>query len=165
MMGMMFDGYLKVFIEPGADEMKKRSCFSAILSLAFVLSGFASTPDKMDQLTGLPVYPGTYMSVAIPRATFCKSTIESVMYMVNDAKAEAVAQWYSARLNGFQRYHSNGNGRSQDTFFKPDGTVEVTVTGVPRNTGDLYSISFGRFQPPLPKRQMETFNQDKPSCN
>jgi hypothetical protein len=91
--------------------------------------------------------------------------MQSVMYMVNDAKAEAVAQWYSARLNGFQKYHSNGNGRSQDTFFKPDGTVEVTVTGVPGNTGDLYSISFGRFQPPLTKRQMETFNQDKPSCN
>src|ERR1700722_12400801 len=144
MTGMMFDGYSKVLIEPGADEMKTRSCFSAILSLAFVLSGSASAPDKMDQLTGLPVYPGTYMSVAIPRATFCKSAIESVMYMVNDAKVQVVTQWYTTRLNGFQKYHSNGNGRSQDTFFKADGSVEVTVTGVSRNTDELYSISFGR---------------------
>lgn len=145
--------------------MKKRSCFAAVLSLAFVLSGFASAPDKVDQLTGLPVYPGTYMSQAIPSGMFCKSTMRSVMYMVNDAKAEVVAQWYSARLKDFQRYHSNGNGRPQDTLFKPDGTVEVTVTGVPRAGGDLYSISFGRFQPQLTKPQMATFNQDKPSCN
>lgn len=145
--------------------MKKRSCFATILSLAFALSGFANTTDKMDQLTGLPVYPGTYMSQALPSNTFCKSTIRSVMYMVNDAKVETVTQWYTTRLTGFQRYHSNGNGRSQDTFFKPDGTVQVTVTGVPGNSGDLFAISFGRFQPPLTKRQMETFNQDKPSCN
>ena len=145
--------------------MKNRSCLTAALSLAFVLSGFASTTDKIDELTGLPVYPGTYMSQALPHAAFCKSATQSVMYMVADAKVEAVTQWYAARLKDFQRYHSNGNGRSQDTFFKPDGTVEITVTGVPGNSGDLYAISFGRFQPPLTKPQMATFNQDKPSCN
>jgi len=68
-------------------------------------------------------------------------------------------------LKGFQAFHSHGDNRSQDTLFKPDGTVEVTLTGVPGNSGDLFAISFRRFQPPLSKRQMETFNQDKPSCN
>jgi hypothetical protein len=144
--------------------MKKHSCFATIISLAFVLSGFATTTDKMDQLTGLPVYPGTYMSQALPHAIFCKSATQSVMYMAADAKVETVTQWYTTRLTGFQRYHSNGNGRSQDTFFKPDGTVEVTVTGVPGNSGDLFAISFGRFQPALTKPQMTTLNLDKPSC-
>jgi hypothetical protein len=66
--------------------MKKRSCFAVTLSLVFVLSGFASAPDKIDQLTGLPVYPGTYMSQALPRGTFCKSATQSFMYMVADVK-------------------------------------------------------------------------------
>jgi hypothetical protein len=145
--------------------MKQRSCYATIISLAFILTGFAATADKMDQLTGLPVYPGTYMSQALPHAIFCKSATQSVMYMVADAKVETVVQWYTVRLKNFQRYHSNGDGRSQETIFKPDGTVEVTVTGVPGNSGDVYAISFGRFQPALTKPQMETFNHDKPSCN
>ena len=145
--------------------MKKRSCFATIIALAFVLSGFAAAPDKIDQLTGLPVYPGTYMSQALPRGTFCKSTTQTVMYMVADVKVDAVLQWYTKRLKDFQRYHSHADNRSQDTFFKPDGTVAVTATGVPGNSGDLFAISFVRLQPPFTKRQMETFNQDKPSCN
>lgn len=145
--------------------MKKRSWFAATLTLAFVLSSFASATDKIDKLTGLPVYPGTYMSQALPSGAFCKSATQSVMYMVADVKVDTVMQWYSARLKDFQKYHSHGDNRSQDTLFKPDGTVEVTATGVPGNSGDLFAISFGRFQPPLTKRQMETFNQDKPSCN
>jgi hypothetical protein len=152
-------------IAQGVDEMKKRSCFATILGLAFVLSGFAAAPDKIDQLTGLPVYPGTYMSQALPRGTFCKSATQSVMYMVADVKVDAVVQWYTTRLKNFQRYHSHGDNRSQDTLFKPDGTVAVTATGVPGNSGDLFAISFVRFQPPLTKPQIETFNQDKPSCN
>lgn len=85
------------------------------------------------------------MSQALPHATFCKSATESVMYMVSDVKLEVVTQWYSTRLKGFQKYHSSGDGRPQNTFFKPDGTVDVTVTGVPGNSGELFAISFGRF--------------------
>lgn len=144
--------------------MKNRSFFGATLSLAFVLSGFASAPDKIDQLTSLPIYPGTYMSQPLPHATFCKSATQSVMYMVNDVKVEAVTQWYAARLKEFPRYHSN-NDRSRDSFFQPDGTVDVTVTGVPGNSGNLFAISFDRFQPPLTKPQMASFNTDKPSCD
>jgi hypothetical protein len=104
------------------------------------------------------------MPQPLAHATFCKSATQSVMYRVANVKAEAVTQWYTTRLKEFPRYHSN-NGRSRDSFFQPDGTVEVTVTGVPGNSGALFAISFDRFQPPLTKRQMETFNQDKPSCN
>ncbi len=95
--------------------MKTRSCFATILGLAFALSGYAAAPDKIDQLTGLPVYPGTYMSHALPRATFCKSTTQTVMYMVADVKVDTVLQWYATRLKDFQRYHSHGDNRSQDT--------------------------------------------------
>ena len=144
--------------------MKNRSCFAATLSLLFVLSAFAGTADKIDQLTGLPVYPGTNMPQPLGRATFCKSATQSVMYTVVSAKVEAVTQWYTARLKEFPRYHSD-NGRSRDSFFKPDGTVDITITGVPGKSGDLFAISFDRFQPPLTKRQMETFIQGQPSCN
>src|SRR5271156_5825787 len=140
--------------------MKTRSCATAAISLAFVLlalvfSGFAGTTDKIDELTGLPVYPGTQMPQPLAHATFCKSATQSVMYRVAGVKVEAVTEWYTTRLKEFPRYHSN-NGRSRDSFFQPDGTVDVTVTGVPGNSGNLFAISFDRFQPPLTKREMET---------
>ena len=129
----------------------------------FVFGTETADGSTKDPVTGLPVYPGVKDSDPLPKATVCKSQMEGDFYIVDGYKVDAVADWYSKELAGFKKYHAIADGRSQDTFFNSDGTQEVTVTGRPGGP-DVYSISYGRFQPGLSASQMATFNTGKQVC-
>jgi hypothetical protein len=133
---------------------------SLLLIAAIVGTGLVSDPT--DALTGLPLYPGVSggPDAPLPEAKVCQSTMVGDFYSfynMKGAKVDGVTQWYASHLAGFHKYHAGGK-RTQDTFFNQSGTLEVTVTGKGDGTDDVYSISYGRFEPGLSPRQMATFN-------
>jgi hypothetical protein len=147
-------------------KLKKpmKPLFLAVMTCAAVLTFVANAGcSTNDPLTELPLYPGVTDSNPLPKATVCKSQMQGDFYMVRGNKVDTVTDWYAKHLNGFKKYHAMTGSRSQDTFFNSDGTQEVTVTGTPDST-DVYSISYGRFQPGLPASQIPVFNIGKQVC-
>jgi len=134
-----------------------------VTASVLVFGADAANSSAKDPVTGLPVYPGIKDPDPLPKAMVCKSQMEGDFYIVDGYKVDAVADWYSKELAGFKKYHAIADGRSQDTFFNSEGTQEVTVTGRPGGP-DVYSISYGRFQPGLSASQMATFNTGKQVC-
>ena len=155
--------------------MRKTTVAAALLALAMTLT--ASGGPKLltsDPLTGLPLYPATDSRLhlgneptVLPESTVCKSKMQADFYSVYDSKVDATIAWYSAHLPGFKKTHAYAANRSQDTFYKPDGTLVVSVTGSPGKDGentDAYSVVYVRFQPGLSERAVITLNQQKVVC-
>jgi hypothetical protein len=88
-------------------------------------------------------------------------------YSVYDSKVNATLAWYDAHLPGFKKTHAYAASRSQDTFYKTDGTVLVSVTGSPGKEGenmDTYSVLYARLQPGLPGKTIVALNQQRVVC-
>ncbi|HTR25366.1 MAG TPA: hypothetical protein VMI10_15395 [Terriglobales bacterium] len=127
-----------------------------------------------DPMTGLPLYPATASRLhlgndptVLPDSMVCKSKMQADFYSVYDSKVSAVLTWYSARLSGFKKTHAYAANRSQDTFYKSDGTMAVSVTGGPGKDGEdtpAYSVVYSRFNPGLSERVVITLNQQKVVC-
>jgi hypothetical protein len=66
--------------------------------------------------------------------------------------------------SGTYAYAAN---RWQDTFYNPEGTLAVSVTGssgkADENT-ETYSVVYARFQPGLPEKAVISLNQQKVVC-
>jgi hypothetical protein len=93
--------------------------------------------------------------------------MQADFYSVYDSKVNATLAWYNAHLPGFQKPHAYAANRSQDTFYKADGTELVSVTGSPGKEGedaDTYSVLYARFQPGLSEKTIVTLNQQKVVC-
>lgn len=135
------------------------------LLLITIMSGSAClfAASTNDPVTRLPVYPGVTDPDPLPRATVCRKAMEGDFYIVMGQKVDAVVDWYAKHLAGFKKYHAVTDHRSQDTFFNSDGTQEVTVTGNPNNT-EVFSISYGRFEPGLAEPERASFNTGKQLC-
>jgi hypothetical protein len=133
----------------------------AIVTVAF--NGAAAAPTN-DPLTGLPVYPGVTGSNSLPQSGFCGKQMQKDFYIVMGNKVDVVTKWYVGHLPGYRKYHAVIDGRSQDTFFSPDGSAEVTVTGT-RAGPAVYSISYGRFQPGLTTRETVSFSRSRKGCD
>ena len=131
-----------------------------LISAACILAGAASTNDAV---TGLPVYPGVTDPDPLPKARVSRKAMQGEFYMVMAQKVDVVVDWYARHLAGFKKYHAMTDHRSQDTFFNSDGTQEVTVTGSPNST-EVFSISYGRFQPGLSEPERASFNTGKQVC-
>jgi hypothetical protein len=76
--------------------------------------------------------------------------MQTDFYTIYDSKVDATLVWYSAHLPGFKKTHAYAANRSQDTFYNPEGTLAVSVTGssgkADENT-ETYSVVYSRFQP------------------
>lgn len=147
----------------------------AMLLLSFAL--FARGGTKLltaDPLTGLPVYPATDSRLhlgneptRLPESNVCRSKMQADFYSVYDSKVITTLTWYSSHLPGFKKTHAYAANRSQDTFYRADGTMIVSVTGsvgkVGENT-DTYSVVYSRFQPRLSEKTIVSLNQQKVVC-
>jgi len=133
----------------------------AILTIAF---NFANAASINDALTGLPVYPGVTDASPLPDSDFCGKQMQKDFYIIMGGKIDVVTRWYAIHLAGYHKYHVVTDGRSQDTFFSPDGSTEVTVTGSKAGSA-VYSISYGRFQPGLTTREGILFSQSRKTCD
>jgi hypothetical protein len=127
----------------------------AIFTVAF---NGANATTTNDPLTGLPVYPGVTDSNPLPQPDFCGKQMQKDFYIVMRNKVDVVTKWYVGRLPGYCKYHAVTDDRSQDAFFSPNGSAEVTVTGT-RAGSAVYSISYGRFQPGLATREIISSSQ------
>jgi hypothetical protein len=123
-----------------------------------------------DPLTQLPLYPATDSRLhptRLPESTVCGSKMRADFYTVYDSKVDVTLGWYSAHLPGFKRTHAYAANRSQDTFYNPQATLAVSVTGssgkADENT-ETYSVVYTRFQPALTEKAIISLNQQKVVC-
>jgi hypothetical protein len=137
----------------------------AMGGLTLALGNGTADAATSDSLTGLPLYPGAPFTMKLPNSTFCGVALQGTMYMP-DGKIATIERWYAAHLSGFHFYHAvDGSERTQDEFAKPDGTVAINITGDPKNSPDIYAISYAKFARPLSPAAMATLNQRTVKCN
>ena len=158
--------------------MRTISClggFVATLILTFVLTAWGGTKLlTSDPLTRLPLHPATDSRLhlgneptQLPESQVCKSKMQIDFYSVYDSKLSATLAWYDAHLPGFKKTHAYAANRSQDTYYKTDGTLIVSVTGSPGKEGentDTYSVLYARLQPGLPEKAIVALNQQRVVC-
>ena len=147
--------------------------------LGFVLLGLTlSAPAgnktlTQDPLTGQPIVPspdrlhlGSEPTV-LPDTKICKSNAKMDFYSPNGIQVNATVAWYAARLTGFKKTHGSHDKRSQDTFYKPDGTMIVSITGEPGTDGqdgDVHGIVYGKFEPALAEKTIIGMNTQGIVC-
>lgn len=142
-----------------------------VLWLSLMAGGATLTSDP---LTGLPLHPATDSRLhlgneptRLPASTVCGSTMRADFYPVFDETQGAMVSWYAARLRGFRRTHAYAASRFQDTFYNADGTIIVSVTGVPAGRGvnaETYSILYARLEPGLPEKVIVSLNRQRVVC-
>ena len=156
-------------------NMKPSMILAVVLVFCFAVIGGGTTKLlREDPLTNLPLYPATDSRLhlgneptRLPESNVCGSKMQVDFYNVYDSKVDATLGWYGAHLAGFKRTHAYAANRSQDTFYNPEGTFAVSVTGssgkADENT-ETYSVVYTRFQPALPEKAIVGLNQQKVIC-
>lgn len=144
-----------------------------ILNFVFTATGGTKLLTT-DPLTGLPLIPATDSRLhlgneptQLPESRVCKSKMQVDFYSVFDSKLNATLTWYDAHLPGFKKTHAYAANRSQDTYYKADGTMIVSVSGSPGKEGentDTYSVLYGRLQPGLSEKTIVSLNQQNVVC-
>jgi hypothetical protein len=158
--------------------MRAPACLAGVV-VVFVMScvftaGGGTKLLTTDPLTGLPLHPATDSRLhlgneptRLPESQVCKSKMQVDFYSIYDSKVSATLAWYDAHLPGFKKTHAHAASRSQDTFYKTDGTVLVSVTGSPGKEGenmDTYSVLYARLQPGLDEKTIVALNQQRVVC-
>lgn len=137
--------------------------------LAFSFSALAgSAPATTDALTKLPLISSADSLMQLPDTQMCKSKMQTDFYSMKSGKLNATIAWYTAHLSGFHKTHAYGVDRSQDTFYNADGTVIVSISGVPGKNGedvDVHSIIYARIQPGLSEKEIVGVNAGHLVCN
>lgn len=148
-----------------------------LLTLGLTFTGAGSAGPKLltsDPLTGLPLYPATDSRLhlgneptRLPESTVCQSKMQADFYSVYNSKVDATLAWYNAHLPGFKKTHAYAANRSQDTYYKRDNTIMISVTGSAGKEGentDTYSVTYARFRPALSEKSIISLNQQKLTC-
>ena len=127
-----------------------------------------------DPLTGLPLIPWPDRlqlgnpPQKLPQTNMCKSVMQMDFYSPNGIQVGATIAWYAAHLTGFKKTHAYVNGRSQDLFYKPDGSMFVSVTGSPTPGDGMDSETFGlvyaTLQPSISEKTIIGMNSQKIVC-
>ena len=156
-------------------NMKPSIRLAIVLVCCFVLiAGGNPKLLTVDPLTNLPLYPATDSRLhlgneptRLPESNVCGSKMQADFYTVYDSKVNITLGWYGAHLQGFKRTRAYAGNRSQDTFYNPDGTLAVSVTGSSGKADEdteTYSVVYHRFQPGLPEKAIISLNQQKLIC-
>jgi hypothetical protein len=148
--------------------MQRHLTFVLGMSCGLVLAGVSHAADRLEPVTGLPVFPQvTDFDKMDKLQHYCATTVQLNDAIVSSStKVPAVVSWYMANLSGAKHYQVKVGGdsnRTQDTFFLPDGLREVTITGTPGSDA-VYAITYGRFGSALSAKEMAGFNTGKQTC-
>lgn len=154
--------------------MKRSSLLLALALLGLTVSAPAANKTLTeDPLTGLPIIPtpdrphlGNAPTV-LPDTEICNSNAKMNLYPTIGLQVDATVVWYTEKLPGFKRTHAWASGRSQDTFYKPDGTVMVSITGKPAANGqntDVYALIYGKFAPAISEKAIIGMNTQNVVC-
>ncbi len=133
-------------------------------ALVFTVPAFAAGSAN-DPISGLPLAPGMMPGNSPLSITICGKPAQANQYPLI-FKLEKVADdiaWYKAHLPGYHMVHAFWDDRSQDTFFSPDGTKGVNITGTPKSD-KTFSVMYIVVKAPLTEHQWMVFSPSNASC-
>ena len=133
-------------------------------ALVFTVPAFAAGSAN-DPVSGLPLAPGMTPSNSPLSITICGKPAQANQYSLifgSDTVPADIA-WYKAHLPGYHMVHAFWDNRSQDTFFSPDGTKGVNITGTPKSD-KAFSVMYIVVKTPLTEHQWTVFSPSNPSC-
>ncbi len=140
---------------------KSLSFLIAISALALAVPAFAGSAN--DPVSGLPLAPGMNPSNDPLSITICGKPAQANQYMSRNDTVAANIAWYKAHLPGYHMAHAFWDDRSQDTFFSPDGTKGVNITGTPKSDR-VFSVMYLSLKTGLTEHQWMVFSPSNPSC-
>jgi opacity protein-like surface antigen len=133
----------------------------AISVLALAAPAFAGSAN--DPVSGLPLAPGMTPSNDALSITICGKPAQANQYLdAPDTVPTAIAR-YKAHLPGYHMVHAVWSDRSQDTFFSPDGTKGVNITGTPKSDR-VFSVMYLSLKTGITEHQWMAFSPSNPSC-
>jgi hypothetical protein len=132
----------------------------AISVLALAMPAFAGSAN--DPVSGLPLPPGVTASNDPLSITICGKPAQANQVFSRAAVADDIA-WFKAHLPGYHLVHAFWDGRSQDTFFSPDGTKGVNITGTPKSD-KVFSLMYLSLKTGLTEHQWTVFSPSNPTC-
>ena len=147
--------------------------FVLVLAGPILAASAANKTLVSDPLTGLPIvsWPDRLNlgnePTKLPGTKVCKSEMQSDFYSPNGINVAASVAWYASKLSGFKKAHGYANQRSQDTFYKSDGTAIVSITGSRGNDGEdteVQGIVYATFQPALSEKAIVGMSTQKIVC-
>ena len=133
----------------------------AISVLALAMPAFAGSAN--DPVSGLPLAPGMTPSNDPLSITICHKPAQANQYISRNDTVAADIAWYKAHLPGYHMVHAFWDNRSQDTFFSPDGTKGVNITGTPKSDR-VFSVMYLSLKTGLTEHQWTVFSPSNPSC-
>ena len=144
--------------------MKAYLLAAAALVLSLTMPTLAAVPAN-DPVSGLPLAPGMTPSNDPLSITICGKPAEANQYplIFGSDTVPAEIAWYKAHLPGYHMVHAFWDNRSQDTFFSPDGTKGVNITGTPKSD-KAFSVMYIVVKTPLTEHQWMAFSPSNPSC-
>ena len=142
--------------------MKSLLLAAVALSLSITAPAFAAGPAN-DPVSGLPLAPGMTPSNDAMSITICGKPAQANQYMPARHTVAADIAWYKAQLPGYHMVHAFWSDRSQDTFFSPDGTKGVNITGTPKSD-KVFSVMYLSLKTGLTEHQWMVFSPSNPSC-
>ena len=132
-----------------------------IVGLSFAVPARAAGPAN-DPVTGLPL-PGLSPENKPMSVFICKKQAKIDLYYPGGHTVAGDLAWYTAHLPGYRKVHMFWDKRSQDSFYSPDGTKGVSITGNP--IGDeVHGISYIAIQPGLTPHEITAFSPSNLSC-
>lgn len=132
----------------------------AISTLVLAVPAFAGSTN--DPVSGLPLPPGLTPSNDALSISICKTPAQANQYFVHDTVAAEIA-WFKAHLPGYHMVHAVWSDRSQDTFFSPDGTKGLDITGTPKSDR-VFSLMYLSLKTGITEHQWAAFSPSNPSC-
>jgi len=94
--------------------------------------------------------------------TACRKQGQGNQYSLRDTVTAGI-DWYKAHLPGFRLYHAMWDDRSQDTFWSPDGTKGVNITGIPKSDR-IFSVMYLQMKSGLTDHERAVFSPSNPTC-
>ena len=142
-------------------RMKSSLLAVVAMVLCLTMPAFAASP-AIDPISGLPLPPGLTPSNDPLAITVCRTPAQANQYFVHDTVAAEIA-WFKAHLPGYHMVHAFWSDRSQDTFFSPDGTKGVNITGTPKSD-KVFSLMYLSLKTGLTEHQWTVFSPSNPTC-
>jgi hypothetical protein len=119
--------------------------------------------DSSEKLTSLPLHPGLTFQQE-QDAPVCRTKAQINIYNApSTATLAEYLTWYERQLKGFHHVHKTWSERAQETFYSPDGSKGVTVTGS-KGGARVFAVSYMKMSANLTVHEMDAFGPDNPSC-
>ena len=134
-----------------------------LLAATLIGSAISFAAESNEKLTGLPLHPG----LAFPQevdSSVCGKNAKMFLYDASpDASLAEYVTWYKQQLKSFHYVHKTWSNRPQESFFSPDGSKGIGITGTPDGKR-VFAVTYMKFSSNLTTQQEDAFDPSNPSC-